>query len=341
MIRNLIEYIIAGASLLAVVACSGYQEELKLSLTSSVAVLPADGKTEVVFSVFEGRADVTASSVIYDSQTGTALKGNTFSTSAAGEYLFHAIYAGKRTDDIKVTAEQVATSQFVRKVCLMEFTDGSCSFCPDASRYIDRNILGKNKDVHLMAFHEKDEWKSEQFATLFGRFGLTGTPSASVDMRGGISLETGGRDNLKTAVAESVSAYPAHCGVAVSSSVDAQGKVRIAVKLYSESSSDYYLAVYVVEDGIRGYQLDGSIGYDDYYHQFVVRQMLSATVYGDSMGRMVSGTEKTQEYVVDCSKDWNTAKTYVYALAIDSEGYVNNMQVCLIDGGNADYERVN
>lgn len=228
-------------------------------------------------------------------------------------------------------------SRFVKNVCLMEFTDASCTFCPDASRYIDRNILSKNENVHLMAFHEKDAWKSEQFSTLFTKFGLTGTPGASVDMMGGYSLEQGKRDELKTAVGQAAEVNPVHCGVALSSDV-AGGKVSISVEIASEMSSDYYLAVYVVEDGIRGWQKDGSLEYDDYYHQYVVRKMLSATVYGDSMGRIAPGASKQRQYEVSLDPAWNLANTYIYALAIDADGYVNNMQVCLLNGGSADYE---
>lgn len=334
-------FILAAAVMSMAFRCSGEGEDLDVTLETDVTSIPADGQTYVTFTVYEGNADVTSESVIYDFKTGQPLLGNMFSTSRAGEYSFYAKYGAKKTDVVKVVAEDVVVSQFVRNVCLMEFTDSQCSFCPDASRYIDRNILQKNDKVHLMAFHEKDQWKSDQFRTLFDKFKLTGTPAASIDMRRGISLETGNRDALKEAIAESESGYPAHCGVAVSSSVDAQGKTAITVKLHSEKSADYYLAVYIVEDGLKGPQLDGSLTTQEYYHQFVVRQMLSKTVYGDGLGRLTAGQETTKEYTVACDAGWNRSKTYVYALAIDADGYVNNMQVCLLDGGDTDYEKTN
>lgn len=331
--------LLAAVALFCSFQCGDGQVELpELEITSDVSVITADGRSRVTFSLYEGKADVTSSAVFYDATGGKRLEGNTFATDTPGEYSFYAEYQGRRSEMLDVLAEPVIESKYVRNICLMEFTDGSCSFCPDASRYIDRNILGKNENVHLMAFHEKDQWKSEQFATLFSKFNLLGTPAASVDMRGGLSLESGERDKLKDAIQESETEYPSHCGVAVSSTVDAQGTANISVKLCSEKNTDYYMAVYIVEDGVKGYQLDGSIEYDDYYHQFVVRKMLSATVYGDGMGRLASGNEKSKEYVVACGKDWNLAKTYVYALALDSDGFVNNMQVCPIDGGNSDYE---
>jgi hypothetical protein len=205
--------------------------------------------------------------------------------------------------------------------------------------YIDASILPKYDYVHLMAFHEKDQWKSDQFPALFTKFNLTSTPSASVDMRGGISLDQGNRDALKSAITQSISEYPAHCAIALSSEPDEHGNVNIVVKLYSERTSEYYLAVYIVEDGIRGPQLNGSITDKLYYHQFVVRKMISATIYGDPLGRISAGEENINEYSVSCDSEWNLSNTYVYALAIDSAGYVNNMQVCRIEG-KTDYEYI-
>ena len=336
----IIRIALAVFSMVCLAGCSGVSdgEDLMVFLKTDVREFPADGKSKVKFSVFEGKADVTSKAAVYEYETGKPLTVNEFSTTVAGTYAFYAEYNGKKSESVSVTAEPVIESRFVRNVCLMEFTDGSCSFCPDASRYIDRNILGKYENVHLMAFHEKDEWKSDQFPELFAKFQLTGTPGASVDMRGGISLAAGDRDKVKSAIADSEERYTAHCAVAVSSVKDESGNAVITAKIFSEMSSEYYLAVYIVEDGIKGYQLDGSLDQDNYYHQFVVRKLLSTNVYGDSMGRIAAENEKAKEYQVICDGSWNLSKTYVYALAIDKQGYVINMQVCLIEGGDAEYE---
>ena len=56
------------------------------------------------------------------------------------------------------------------------------------------------------------------------------------------------------------------------------------------------------------------------------------------MGRIAPGAVKSRTYEVSLDAAWNLANTYVYALAIDADGDVNNMQVCLLNGGSADYE---
>lgn len=323
-------------------SCAGTQdEELEISLEVSSNVLPADGVAQVKFTVYEGNANVTSGAVLKDAKTEAVLMGNTFSTTVPGEYVFYAEYNGVKTNEVKVTAEAVVVSQFVKNVCLMEFTDASCTYCPGASYYIDRNILGKMDYVHLMAFHEKDDWASDQFYKLWSDFSLTVTPAVVVDMMVGVPMDLGGREEAKLAISTSLKDNTAYCGVAVSSVVETSGKANATVKLFSEKTVDYRLAVYVVEDGIRGYQKDGDIEYDDYYHQFVVRKMLSENVKGDALGRVNAQTETTKEYQIDVDQAWNLENTYVYALALDEAGRVNNMQVCLLNGGETPYEYVN
>ena len=338
--RNIL--VLLSAAVFGLSSCAGNQDEdLEISLEVSSDVLPADGVSQVKFTVYEGNANVTADAVIKDAKTEAVLIGNTFSTSLPGEYVFYAEYNGVKTNQVKVTAEVVVVSKFVKNVCLMEFTDASCTFCPDASNYIDRNILGKMDYVHLMAFHEKDDWASDQFYKLMSDFSLTTTPAVVVDMMVGVPMESGGREEAKLAISTSLKDNTAYCGVAVSSVIEASGKAKATVKLFSEKTVDYRLALYVVEDGIRGYQKHGDIEYNDYYHQYVVRKMASGTVKGDDLGKVNAQTEATKEYIIDVDHTWNLENTYVYALALDADGRVNNMQLCLLNSGETPYEYVN
>ena len=331
---------IAAVIILTAFRCSD-DEQLTLSLEANQYSLTADGTSVVKFTVYEGNADVTAQSMIYEMESGQALQGNTFSTKVAGSYYFYAEYDGRKTDHIEVIAEEVVASSFVRQVCLMEFTDAQCTFCPNASRYIDRNILQKRNDVHLMAFHEKDQWSIEQYADLRTKFGFNSTPYGVVDMRQALSLDTDNIDKVLDAINTSVKTYSSHCGVAVSSSINGGTCAKVTAKLYSEKNIEYRIVVYVVEDGIIGAQLDNGLTKPEYYHQFVVRKMVSSSIYGERLGRVPSKTEISKEYDITIDPSWNLEKTYVYVLATDDDGYVNNMQVCLLDGGSAGYEYKN
>ena len=70
-----------------------------------------------------------------------------------------------------------------------------------------------------------------------------------------------------------------------------------------------------------------------------VRNTLKAAGYECDVYAFSAGEENINEYSVSCDSEWNLSNTYVYALAIDSAGYVNNMQVCRIEG-KTDYEYI-
>jgi hypothetical protein len=51
-----------------------------------------------------------------------------------------------------------------------------------------------------------------------------------------------------------------------------------------------------------------------------------------------AGEEAEGSWTFDVDPAWNLQNTEIYALAIDSNGYVNNMNVCQIDGGDSGYD---
>lgn len=340
MMRNIFK-ILAASVLFAICSCRGTLDGgLVLTIKADKDVIPADGVTAVTFSVFDGLENVTGSSRIKNMTTGEWLKADSFSTSVAGRYEFSAEYDGREAEEtVFVDVEAVVESRFVKNVCLMEFTDASCTYCPAATMFIDRNIMQKVDNVHLMAFHDKDQWASDQYSKLSQMFGFTEQPYAVVDMCEALSLAETARDKVKEAVIASPGARPAYCGLSLTSSEVKNGKAEVTVKLFSEKSTKYLLAVYIVEDGLIGSQAGQMV--ENYYHQFVVRSMVSATVHGDNIGQVTSGEEKSKVYSFDVDPSWNMSRTYVYVLALDEESRVNNMQVCLLNGGSAEYEYKN
>jgi hypothetical protein len=54
------------------------------------------------------------------------------------------------------------------------------------------------------------------------------------------------------------------------------------------------------------------------------------------VGDVKAGEEASKEYVFDVDAAWNLDNTYIYALAVDYQGFVNNMNRCGING-RSDY----
>ena len=238
-------------------------------------------------------------------------------------------------------------SQFQKHIALWEFTGAWCANCP--AGYTNMNfILSANSAftdyVHPMAFHsntsDTDDLAIEATDKIMMDMNVTslGFPSYVVDMHYGGSLVEG--VNLKEHLYEAMEDNPAYCGVAVSSELT-DGNASVVVKIQSEIDAVWRCGVYVVEDKVKYYQKDGMKEHENYTHRHVVREIVSATYRGDRIGNgtAAAGTEVEKTYDIKVDQAWNLENTYIYVIAIDANGYANNLNYCLLNGGVSDYKR--
>lgn len=239
-------------------------------------------------------------------------------------------------------------SQFQKHVALWEFTGAWCANCPAGYTNLNFTLTAYSKYtdcVHMMAFHSDIEGKDELAIDATDQIMIDmnvapmGFPSYVVDMDLGGSLVESVM--LKDHLDQTMTDNPCYCGVAVSSEL-ADGQANVAVKLMSEVNASWRIGVYVVEDKVKYYQKDGMREYPEYTHRHVVRQIASASYKGDRIGGQVTpaGTELLADYKIAVDTAWNLDNTYIYVLALDSEGHVNNVNHCAIDGGNSDYNKL-
>lgn len=231
-------------------------------------------------------------------------------------------------------------TEFVRRVCVMEFTGTWCAQCPDGATILNYLVDRQYKDkAFALAFHNNDVFTIPQEQELQKIFKWSAYPAYVTDMRDMGLLNDGGCDMT---IEKSLYDVPTHCGVAVESSYDSEtGTVTVNVRLASGKTMNYGLAAYVVEDKVKGPQTLGSGQVQqDYTHRHVVRKMLSSTVLGDGLGEVMNGKEAVKTYTFTADGSWNIDNLSVAVLAIDSDGHVNNMAECAADGGKMDYEYV-
>ena len=236
-------------------------------------------------------------------------------------------------------------SRFIKQIALWDFTGAWCNFCPGGLRNISF-VLTANPQfadcVHTMAFHSNSEGEddlalpdgmTDRIMTDMNLISF-GFPSFLLDMKIGGTLAEG--SNLSNDLKQIAEDYPTYCGVALSSAV-ADGKATVNAKLFSEFDTTWRLAAFVVENKIKYYQMDGMQRKENATHNHVVRQIVSASYRGDRLGQVAADAEASKEYVFDIDPVWNLENTYIYVLAIDAEGVVNNMNYCLLNGGEFDY----
>lgn len=136
-----------------------------------------------------------------------------------------------------------------------------------------------------------------------------------------------------------------HCGAALKcTSVDnGNGAINVTAdaRMFSEKTMEYRMAVYVVEDKVRGEQILWNNEVDeDYVHRHVVRKMLSSNIAGDDLGNVTSGSEVTRKYEFTVDSTWCADNLSVAVLILDQNGNVNNMAICSCLDGEMDYELI-
>ena len=328
-------FMVSLAALLA--SCEGGAGvESTLTLSADKASVTVGDK--VIFTVKNsGIQDVTAASGIKCVQTGKSVPGAEFVAESEGEWTFVAEYDGMKSNEVGITVVAPVVSQFRKHICLMEFTGQWCAMCPEGATTINFYASQIYPDVlHVLAFHNQDEFELPQEAEFSKKFKFGGYPGYVADMKyyGLVSSGQFSEDLKKASSPDGL-----HCGIALSSSM-ANGKADVSIKVFSELSSKYRLAVYVLEDKIVAKQNVSGTYREDYTHRHVVRKMVSAFIAGDDLGLIEAESEKTADYKITLDSSWKAENLEVCALVIGEDGCVNNMAACHLDGGNAEYDRI-
>ncbi len=247
------------------------------------------------------------------------------------------------TDDTTTVApEETVDSAYQRNVCVMEFTGQHCSFCPKGYTYMAYVVEKYYSDIaYIIAIHNtgsgSDDFAFDATEQVFADSGAGSNPYSYIDMRTLAPITSDTEGAFSAAIKSSLNDYPAHCGLSMASTYS-DGQVSVKINLTSELTDKYYLAAWVVEDGITAYQLNGSAEQSDYKHHHVARALVSESYKGDSLGTIEAGEEVSKTYSFTVSSEWELENTTILALAIDSDGYVNNCLDCEILNGETEYQ---
>lgn len=298
--------------------------------------------------------DVTGSTQIRCTTTGETLSSNSFTPSEAGSYDFIATYNGAISNRVSITVEADnpdqpvtpgtgQTMNFERHMAVMEFTGAWCTWCPDGYSLLKLTLETYRYDerAHIIALHDntsgEDPMGLPLTSTINNDFGPISYPGFVIDLRdaGEIGSNSAG---IRDALRRSDNDYPAHCGIALQSDYDESArKGKITAKVYSNSEDIYRITLFILEDNIISPQKSGSTIVENYAHNHVVRKMLSSSYKGDRVGELGVGQEQSVEYDFTLPEQWVAENCSICALIIDGTSTVNNVNVCRLVDGSADY----
>lgn len=353
----------AALSAAVLLSCSGNVDDSSLPvLTVSAEQVDIAKGEKVTFTVTYNGKDVTADAVLSDalSAAPSRLAAPEFTPERVGTFLFVAEYEGKLSNTVTVeaidTTPVTVESKYDRHVCVMEFTGAWCINCPEGydkmMGVLSKPSMAKYKEnIHICAFHSDlegtDTLAIPATQDVFKLFDGLAYPSFATDLRESGVLTSEGISLFQPSIMASFNDCPAHCGVAVSSTLNPDGtEAEVTARVMSEKTSDYRVVILVVQDRIKGWQKTPmfSEGQPDYNHSHVVRKVVTSytgTFTGEKLtddGRIAAGSEASKTWTVDIDSRWVLENTEIYAIVLDKDGYVNNMNVCHIDGGDSGYD---
>ena len=353
---NLLRYIAAAFSAMALFACSGTIDpeagnddvqgdpmkevpEGTLRIFADKTEISADGNEEVTFTVMFGSQDVSNARTIQlirefnGEQKYMSYGANKFSTVAAGTYKFTAkyYYEGNHFTDnsVEIEAKQFFTGEeknYKRQYFGTLFTSSHCNSCPLAANGLKRLQEANPGEIIIAAFHADMTMPDPMTITetydlknVLG--GFSGLPAFFWNMRK--ESYTGG-SVFTESFSEEKARYQTYSGVAINTSYDkSTSTLDVEVGVTSNVSTAFRYMVVLVEDNIPAtgdYVQNGQN--ESYIHYNVVRDVLtSINTYGDKMNDnlpLTVGVEVKAKKSTTLAAGWNADNMRVIAVALTS-----------------------
>lgn len=312
-------------------SCSGSSEEGDtggtddgiLRIAADKTEILADGVEKVTFTVRLGTRDVSGEStmnLVLVKQSGEEKLDygvRVFSTSVAGSYTFKARYyeggAMYSENEITVTAKPVTGgASYYHKMLGMQFTSVGCQACPMLSatlKSIQAELPGRlavasfHMDFGNVADPMSIAATNSYRTNVLGNF--SGLPRFFYNLRKGTLEMISVKSQIEGELENELRNYPASCGVAIESVYDSSSRtVSLTAKLTSNVTNTYRCLIYLVEDGIRYFQMNGD---DNYVHNNVVRAVVSSSLNGERFSSEVqAGQEITMKRSCQLAEGWNS-----------------------------------
>ena len=234
-------------------------------------------------------------------------KGETFSTSTPGNYVFYAEYNKQQTNaiivkaiDTRLYAELPADSNpdqydnFAHKVLFTQGTGTWCGYCPYMIRAIElfREEQANADNVVVVASHSGDNLSSKASEAVIKQCRITNFPTSAFNLN--YESQVSNADPALNALNINSKASmelkeEARVGIAaVSKIAGSKASVRAAVKV--GVSGAYRINAWLVENGVEDVQSNYTALYDGLSsvlieHDFVLRDASNATpIFGDLLG---------------------------------------------------------
>lgn len=316
--------------LLPMLSCVGQKDDpaQEVRLVADLTALNVTAGEQATFTVFSGAEDVTADAEIRNVTDGTVLEGNVFAPAEAGEWTFVAEIDGTESEPLLISAIVIADEgkDYFRRSLVLDFTGTWCVNCPMMEKAIEETMEARPGrvvpvSVHCMSIDPM--YLKPTNDNLVKKFGVTGYPSAVVDLDPESLISKSASELLMSNIDRLLEARGAAAGIRIESVLDGNDYI-VKAEMKAVRDGDYTLSILVVEDGIVASQTGGS---KDHIHNNVLRSWKDGDAQmgmkeGDTAQLELSGTASGQSRFV---------------AIVTRNGLVDNVVTCAV-GASADWQ---
>lgn len=233
------------------------------------------------------------------------------------------------------TTQQI--TDYTRYVLIEEFTGHTCPNCPDGAREVQRldSIYGKKLipvSIHAGYFAKPHNPPNTSYLTDFRTtegeaynttFALEAYPSAMVSRKdNGSGNKVLSKGSWENAIANFVD-DTAKVTVSTTNIYDnsqRQLNTKVKIKWLSNDTGSYKLQVYLIEDHITDWQLDGSFDNPNYDHRHVFRKSLNG-IWGIDIATSNTNDSATFEYSSQLNASWDENNCEIISFIYHSSTY--------------------
>ncbi|HHS95259.1 MAG TPA: Omp28-related outer membrane protein [Phaeodactylibacter sp.] len=196
----------------------------------------------------------------------------------------------------------------------------SATWCPPCGGWgwtFFHDLIEDNSDkALLMAVHHSGDLTNSTASNLTDNFGVNSQPRFILnndDQNASPSNAATKRMEIKNKIDENYTIAPtANAGIIAfleNNTITVQTKT----KFFQDAEGEYFINVYIVEDGVVNYQASQG---DNAVHKNVLRGGMAASTFGESIvsGTVSAGTEVEKEFSISVDNNWNTDKLIMAAV---------------------------
>mgnify|MGYP003951592233 CR=1 FL=1 len=201
-----------------------------------------------------------------------------------------------------------------KKAIVFKTTATWCSYCADWGTTYANNLSSAYTTAKVIAIHSNDNFSNTPGDQIRGVLPSAGTPHFYV---GTESINN--NYSLITSAVDSELAEAVEVSMAMENSTNGSAmNVRVQSQWLGSTSGEYFLAVYVVEDG-QVYEQNTPSGYDqNFVHDHVLRAEGSDSGFGKAI--TVSEDGNMEEFDITLNASWVAANCYPIAVLWKKNG---------------------